>query len=142
MDWNTIYPGPEEPTPEQLSAYVSDPLWDELNRWICEAYSLAPKYTYSCCSMGRGWNVKYRVGSRALCTLDRVLEPSPVWWRPPPRRRPCSPPCRRTLGKLWRAARPMNSVRWLSLEVSSPQVLEDVKALLLVKQKPKHAGQA
>ena len=44
--------------------------------------------------------------------------------------------------ELWRAARPMNSVRWLSLEVSSPQVLEDVKALLSVKQKPKHAGQA
>lgn len=108
MDWNTIYPGPEEPTPEQLSAYVSDPLWDELNRWICEAYSLAPKYTYSRCAMGRGWNVKYRAGSR----------------------------------ELWRAARPMNSVRWLSLEVTSPQVLEDVKALLLLKQKPKHAGQA
>ena len=24
MDWNAIYPRPEEPTPEQLSAYVSD----------------------------------------------------------------------------------------------------------------------
>ena len=25
MDWNAIYPGPEEPTAEQLSAYVSHP---------------------------------------------------------------------------------------------------------------------
>ena len=47
MDWNAIYPGPEEPTAEQLSAYVSHPLWEPLNRWICEAYSLSPIYSYS-----------------------------------------------------------------------------------------------
>ena len=58
MDWNAIYPGPEEPTAEQLSAYVSHPLWEPLNRWICEAYFLSPIYSYSSCSMGRGWNVK------------------------------------------------------------------------------------
>ena len=69
MDWNAIYPGPEEPTAEQLSAYVSHPLWEPLNRWICEAYSLSPIYSYSNCSMGRGWNVKYRSGGKALCTL-------------------------------------------------------------------------
>lgn len=69
MDWNAIYPGPEEPTAEQLSAYVSHPLWEPLNRWICEAYSLSPIYSYSSCSMGRGWNVKYRSGGKALCTL-------------------------------------------------------------------------
>ena len=51
MDWNAIYPGPEEPTAEQLSAYVSNPLWDELNCWIRQTYSLAPRYTYSRCSM-------------------------------------------------------------------------------------------
>ena len=64
MDWNAIYPGPEEPTAEQLSAYVSHPLWEPLNRWICEAYSLSPIYSYSNCSMGRGWNVKYRSGGK------------------------------------------------------------------------------
>ena len=69
MDWNAIYPGPEEPTAEQLSAYVSHPLWEPLNRWICEAYFLSPIYSYSSCSMGRGWNVKYRSGGKALCTL-------------------------------------------------------------------------
>ena len=47
MDWNAIYPGPEEPTAEQLSAYVSHPLWEPLNRWICEAYSLSRIYSYS-----------------------------------------------------------------------------------------------
>lgn len=66
MDWNAIYPGPEEPTAEQLSAYVSHPLWEPLNRWICEAYSLSRIYSYSSCSMGRGWNVKYRSGGKAL----------------------------------------------------------------------------
>lgn len=44
-------------------------MWEPLNRWICEAYSLSPIYSYSSCSMGRGWNVKYRSGGKALCTL-------------------------------------------------------------------------
>ena len=142
MNWNAIYPGPEEPTAEQLSAYVSNPLWDELDRWIRKAYSLAPKYTYSRCAMGRGWNVKYRAGGRALCTLY----PAPGTFiclvaAPAQAEAPLSSLSAYTR-ELWDAARPMNSVRWLSLEVTSPQVLEDVKVLLLLKQKPKHAGQA
>ena len=142
MDWNAIYPGPEEPTAEQLAAYVSNPLWDDLNRWICEAYSLAPKYTYSRCAMGRGWNIKYRAGSRALCTLYPTPGAFTCLVAAPAQAEALLPALSAYTRELWNSAKPMNSVRWLSLEVSSPQVLEDVKALLLVKQKPKHAGQA
>ena len=142
MDWNAIYPGPEEPTAEQLSAYVSDPLWDELNRWICESYSLVPRYTYSRCSMGRGWNVKYRAGSMALCTLYPTPGAFVCLVAAPAQAEALLPTLSAYTRELWSSAKPMNYVRWLSLEVSSPQVLEDVKALLLLKQKPKRAGQA
>ena len=142
MDWNAIYPGPEEPTAEQLSAYVSVPLWDELNHWICEVYSLAPQCTFSRCSMGRGWNVKYRAGSRALCTLYPAPGAFTCLVAAPVRAEALLPTLSAYTRGLWMEARPMGSVRWLSLEVSSSQVLEDVKALLLLKQKPKHAGQA
>ena len=142
MDWNAIYPGPEAPTAEQLSAYVSDPLWDELNRWIGQAYSLTPIYAYSRCSMGRGWNVKYRAGGRALCTLYPAAGAFACLVTAPAQAEALLPALSEYTRGLWYAAKPMNSVHWLSLEISSPQVLEDVKALLLLKQKPKYAGQA
>ena len=120
MDWNAIYPGPEEPTAEQLSAYVSHPLWEPLNRWICEAYSLSPIYSYSSCSMGRGWNVKYRSGGKALCTLYPaagaftclVVAPAQASIPRPAGRRssPWAPgggcPWRWTPRRLWKTSRP------------------------------------
>ena len=123
MDWNAIYPGPEEPTAEQLSAYVSHPLLEPLNRWICEAYSLSPIYSYSSCSMGRGWNVKYRSGGKALCTLYL-------------------PTLSEYTQACWQAVKPMGSGRWLSLEVDSPEVVEDIKTLLMLKRPLKKQGQA
>lgn len=69
MDWNTIYPGPEPPTEAELAAYVETPLWTELVHYLSQAYHTDPVCTYSTCSMGRGWNVKYRAGGAALCTL-------------------------------------------------------------------------
>ncbi len=132
MDWNAIYPGPEEPTAEQLSAYVSHPLWEPLNRWICEAYSLSPIYSYSNCSMGRGWNVKYRSpGLLASC----LVVAGPGGEAHP-----------RTLSEYtqacWQAVKPTGSGRWLSLEVDSPEVVEDIKTLLMLKRPLKKQGQA
>ena len=141
MDWNTIYPGPEPPTEAELAAYVETPLWTELVHYLSQAYHTDPVCTYSTCSMGRGWNVKYRAGGAALCTLypgagafvclivAGCRLASAVEQRLPT----LSPGTQR----LWKETRPMsNGVRWLALEVGSSEVLEDVKALLALKRKP------
>ena len=142
MDWNAIYPGPEEPTAEQLSAYVSHPMWEPLNRWICEAYSLSPIYSYSSCSMGRGWNVKYRSGGKALCTLYPAAGAFTCLAGGPG---PGGGPSPHPLGvypACWQAVKPMGSGRWLSLEVDSPEVVEDIKTPLMLKRPLKKQGQA
>ena len=42
----------------------------------------------------------------------------------------------------WQAVKPMGSGRWLSLEVDSPEVVEDIKTLLMLKRPLKKQGQA
>lgn len=42
----------------------------------------------------------------------------------------------------WKAVKPMGSGRWLSLEVDSPEVVEDIKTLLMLKRPLKKQGQA
>ena len=115
MDWNAIYPGPEEPTAEQLSAYVSHPMWEPLNRWICEAYSLSPIYSYSNCSMGRGWNVKYRSGGKALCTLYPASGAFVCLVVAPAQAEALIPALSEYTQACWQAVKPMGSGRWLSL---------------------------
>ena len=142
MDWNAIYPGPEEPTAEQLSAYVSHPMWEPLNRWICEAYSLSPIYSYSSCSMGRGWNVKYRSGGKALCTLYPAAGAFTCLVVAPAQAEALLPTLSEYTQACWQAVKPMGSGRWLSLEVDSPEVVEDIKTLLMLKRPLKKQGQA
>lgn len=142
MDWNAIYPGPEEPTAEQLSAYVSHPLWEPLNRWICEAYSLSRIYSYSSCSMGRGWNVKYRSGGKALCTLYPASGAFACLVVAPAQAEALLPTLSEYTQACWQAVKPMGSGRWLSLEVDSPEVVEDIKTLLMLTRPLKKQGQA
>ena len=142
MDWNAIYPGPEEPTAEQLSAYVSHPMWEPLNRWICEAYSLSPICSYSSCSMGRGWNVKYRSGGKALCTLYPAAGAFTCLVVAPAQAEALLPTLSEYTHACWQAVKPMGSGRWLSLEVDSPEVVEDIKTLLMLKRPLKKQGQA
>ena len=91
--------------------------------------------------MGRGWNVKYRSGGKALCTLypaaGAVLD-----HRSPAQAEALLPTLSEYTHACWQAVKPMGSGRWLSLEVDSPEVVEDIKTLLMLKRPLKKQGQA
>jgi hypothetical protein len=69
MTWSEEYPKASEPALEQMAEYTGSPLWQELCGFVETAYGVPPQIEYSLCSGARGWNVKYKKGSRALCTL-------------------------------------------------------------------------
>ena len=69
MAWKDTYPKDRAPSAEEIDACVGSPLWGTLCRTVEETYGAAPRIEYSCCSMAPGWNVKYKKGGRALCTL-------------------------------------------------------------------------
>ena len=69
MEWHEWY-GPDHPPAfDEISAYVGSGLWDGAREALESAFQTAPRLEYSRCAMQKGWNVKYKKGGRALCTL-------------------------------------------------------------------------
>lgn len=63
------YSKSNQPTAEQISGYVANPLWENLNEFLRSSYQAEQKYTYSGCSGQPVWNIKYQKAGHSLCTL-------------------------------------------------------------------------
>lgn len=137
MDWHLMYPKGTAPGSEEISRFIGNPLWDDLAAFMQERCKVSPLISHSGCSMAPGYNVKYRKGGKALCTLypkagffncliviadkhtlaaEALLEgfdPLTV--------------------NLYREAYASNGMRWLFIPVTSQRILEDVKALIHIR---------
>lgn len=73
MQWSALYDNGHVPGENQIKEFVDTPFWDRLANHLQQTYKVEPKLFYSCCSMQKGfwkgWNVKYKKGGKALCTL-------------------------------------------------------------------------
>lgn len=126
-----------QPTVGEIRAYVKKPLWNELCGYIEETYGVQPSLEYSKCSQAMGWNVKYKKGGKALCTLypDEGGFTALVAVG-----QKLAPQVEALLGGFdasvqttyWNAGM-LCGTRWLMIEVTSPAVLNDVKQLLALR---------
>ncbi len=134
MSWNTIFPKDLEPQFDQVSEYISSPLWNSLNEYLQHSYAIKPKIEHSICSGAPGWNVKYKKSGRSLCVLypeqgcftclvcigqKEALEAEMLLNT-----------CSEYTQNLYQNAKPLNGSRWLMLRIDSEAVLEDVKKLI------------
>lgn len=71
MNWLESYPKSQEPSLEQIEAFIHSPLWNGLCAWTEKTYGIAPKVEHSTCSGAPGWNVKYKKSGRALADDPR-----------------------------------------------------------------------
>jgi len=139
MMWSERYPKASEPALLQIAQYIDSPLWPELRGFVETAYGVLPKVEYSMCSGARGWNLKYKKGGRSLCTLyphegfftclvciggKETMEAELVLTA-----------CNAYTRELYRKTKPFNGTRWLMIDVTSQDILEDVKRLICVRAK-------
>ncbi|MFZ2538386.1 MAG: DUF3788 domain-containing protein, partial [Oscillospiraceae bacterium] len=141
MLWNEIYTMDSNPTVTQISNYINNPLWDELSDFIKETYLVLPQVEYSKCSMARGWNVKYKKGSRAICTLypntDYFTCLVVIGSKEDMEVRFMLSACDPYIQELYKATNPFNGGRWLMINVTSKKILDDVKELICIRNKLK-----
>ena len=141
MKWTEKYTKDIKPEMGHIGDYINNPLWQELCSYTETTYGVTPLIEYSVCSGAPGWNVKYKKSGRALCTLypnegfftclicigsKEELEAELVITA-----------CSSYVQELYKKAKPYNGTRWLMIDVTSEDVLEDVKRLLFVRSKPK-----
>lgn len=141
MEWSERFKKEQEPDLEQVAEYIGSPLWRELCGFLETNYEIRPKVEYGTCSGAPGWNLKYRKSGRALCTLypNRGFFTCLICIGPKEEMEAelvltlCCPYTR----ELYQKSRPMNATRWLMLDITSEDVLEDAKRLLSVRAKQK-----
>ena len=141
MSWFQRYPKSQQPTLEQISSYIASPLWGELCQWAEKSYQIEPKVEHSTCSGAPGWNVKYKKGGRALCTLypdeGQFTALITVGAKEAPEAELLLPTCSDYIRELFARTQTMNGARWLMIRVTDAQVLEDVKKLIRLRVAPK-----
>ena len=149
MTWAELYSEAARPTLEEMAALMyaginigntMAPLWPQLRAYLAAAYGAGPRLEYSRCGLEPGWNVKFRRGSKSLCTV--YLRPGFVtaMVSVAPKDEEAAQmvllTCTAETQAVYHRSAASKMGRWLMLDITSPEMLEDVKALLAVRVKP------
>ena len=141
MSWNQRYPKSQQPSLGEIAAYIDSPLWGDLCAWAETSYGIAPKVEHSTCSGAPGWNVKYKKGGRALCTLypdeGAFTALISISANDMPEAELLLPTFSQYLRDLFAHTSIFNGGRWLMIRVTDARVLEDVKHLIRLRVAPK-----
>ena len=138
--WDIAWPQQMKPALSDIGAWVKNPLFEALTGWMADTYGVEPSIEFSRCSMDRGWNVKYKKGSRPLCALyvregwftamvtlgaKQLLELEALL-----------PAFSAPFQALYERTPPFNGGKWLVVDVKEAERLEEVQRLILMKAKP------
>ena len=138
--WSQLFPMDQQPSMEELDRYADNPLWPELRQYLKDAYGAEPRMDYSRCGLEPGWNVKFKKGSKALTTV--YLRPGYVTARVSiaPKDEAAAEgsllTCTEATRTLYQNTASSKMGRWLMLDLTSPGLLEDIKALLTLRARP------
>jgi len=128
---------------DAIGQYIGEPgrqRWADLNAHIEGAYRARPQIAYSVCAGKPGWNVKYKKGGRALCTLypepDGLTALVVLSAQDIARFEAARASYTDTLNRLFDETTLFNGTRWLMIRVEDDAVLEDVKRLFTLKLQP------
>ena len=128
---------PDMPAIEVSMSDEARARWRSLTAHIESAYTSAPLIAYSVCAGQPGWNVKYKKGSKALCTLypepDSFIALVVMGQADLVKLDAVRPAYKSYVLELTDGARLFNNTKWLMIRVSDDAVLDDVQKLLRLK---------
>lgn len=139
--WPQLFPMDRKPSMEELDQYADNSLWPEFRQYLNVAYGAEPRMDYSRCGLEPGWNVKFKKGSKALATVylrpgyvTAMISVSP---KDEAQAEGVLLTCTEYTQSLYRNTASSKMGRWLMMDLTSPEVLEDIKALLALRAKPR-----
>lgn len=140
LPWDVVWPQQMKPGLSDIGAWVNNPLLEKLADWMKETYQAEPSIEFSRCSMDRGWNVKFKRGSKSLC----VLYVRSGWFtamvtlgaKQVAELEPLLSTFSASFRKLYEKTPLFNGGKWLVVDVKKEKQLEEVQRLILMKAKP------
>lgn len=141
MEWTAKYSMETQPTPDDISGFIDNPLWKKLTDFLEDNYSVGPNYSYSRCAAQPGWNVKYKKGSKSLCTLypldGHFIALVVVGSKELPEVEMIMPSCTEYTQDLFSKAENSAMGMWLMIHVTDEDILEDVENLIQIRRRIK-----
>ena len=129
------------PDMQGIEHYISGDarsMWQDLLSHIENEYKSKPKIIYSRCSAKPGWNVKYKKSGKALCTLYPekegfvaliVLSDKDMMLFDSNKKQ-----YTQHVQKRYESCTLFNGTKWLMIQVSDNDVLNDIKELIKLKR--------
>ncbi len=131
--------GLTEPSMSTVSMYINNPLFDRLCRHIENEYQIKPAFEYSRCSLQYGWNIKYKKSGRALCTIYPMKGYFTVLIVITSREQQeieiILPVFTEYTQKLYHETKVGMGQRWLMIDVTEENTMEDIKRFISVRRK-------
>lgn len=128
------------PAMQQIAAAVGSSLWQRACIFLQSSYGSVPLIQYSGCSAAPGWNVKYRKGGKALCTLypDDGFFTALICIGPKQEAAADQllPLCTAKTQQIYHSASGMAGTRWVMLPVDDEAQLRDFEALVGLRATP------
>lgn len=139
VPWDAAWPQQMKPTLSEIGAWVDSPFFEAFMSWMGETYQVEPSVEFSKCSMDRGWNIKYKKGSKSLC----VLYIRRGWFtamvtlgaKQVAGLETLLPTFSAAFRRLYETTPLFNGGKWMTVDVKEPEQLEEVKRLILMKAK-------
>ena len=140
MQWSERYDGNHKPSYDNISEFIGNDLWNELNLYLQEAYNIQPNVTYSKCSAQKGWNIKYRKGGKSLCTLYPMqgyfIALVVIGAKEMAEADLLLPLCSQYTQNLYQQTEFSLGGKWMMVNVTKADILHDVKKLIGLRVKP------
>lgn len=138
MEWSAAFDAGRAPTMDEITAFVRSPLLGRLHDHLAQAYNSAPQVEYSSCSAQPGWNIKYKKGQKALCTVYPMDGYFITMVSVSPKNEPNAelmlPSLSAYTQQLFKGARALPRMgRWLMMEIRDDAVLDDALRLIDMK---------
>ncbi len=105
--------------------------------WIESEFGAKHQIDYSTCSMAPGWNLKYKKGSKSICTAYPNRDECHVMITlnavALERFRTVDKLFSKNLRDLEKSMKPLNGAKWLSVNVVDDAGFEEAKKLIMLK---------
>ena len=142
MLWMDLYGSDKEPTQKQISEFISNPMWEDVNSFLKDGYQVEPTVQYSRCSGQPGWNVKYQKGGRSLCTLYPMegyfIALVVIGSKEEAETQLLLPMLTEYTQELYKNTKSLSSMgRWLMINVTDEKISDDVKRPIQIRRKIK-----
>jgi hypothetical protein len=135
-----IFNKTHEPTLTDINDFIegmAKDRWIDIQKFIVDNYNAKRQICYSRCSAMPGWNVKYKKGSKAICTLYPredyyailiVLNSIDIEWFKGIRANFTD----HVLNRYDNSGM-MNGTKWVMLDITDDAILNDVKSIIKLK---------